>query len=185
MEISNRSKLSLVQLLLTMDQSAAALLLNKHLGVYPSQGEGFPSEEMKGAILNAANEQIGHLCEEFVRTNDAISRIIQPRYLFTTHWEDFKRCMFLDGWLVDDAHVASERRIIPIDESVGDQNIIQDELTSEIRRTNISNKEEILRTLENSANAFLRNPPDYNGCLAVNDLLKIPPYGHQNSTLWV
>jgi hypothetical protein len=70
-----------------------------------------------------------------------------------------KRCLLLDGFLV------RERDVIPIDPSISDSAPIEDDLVAGIRATDLDPDVEIVRKLNDSAESFRRNPPDYNACL--------------------
>jgi hypothetical protein len=43
---------------------------------------------------------------------------------------------------------------------------LEDDLSTELKRSRLAEADEILRTLNNSADPFRKVPPDYNACLA-------------------
>lgn len=167
MKLSHRSKISLIQLLLAIEKDDLILLFEKYFNAFATYLPNFPTlHEVREAIMQAKDEQIEGICEELVRTHDGLSKKVVPRYAFYGRWEDLKRCLSLDNLLVKDAHMISERKIAPIEPAICEQSVIEDDLTTEIRKTGFDNVEAILKTLNSSAEGFLRNPPNYNGCLA-------------------
>lgn len=160
--LSSRSKLSLMQLLLTISWNDLQTLLEKYFGI---RDEYLDQRVVRGHLFSATNESIMNLCAELVKTGRTFRLNISPRWAYDQRWSDFSHCLLLDGFLVRDEGPSENRQIVPIDPSMGDAGNIEDDLTAELRRTNLTNIDGILQTLSNSSEDFRRNPPDYNGCL--------------------
>jgi len=160
--LSKRSKLSLCQLLELQDRSYLRVLFEKH-GLYSDylQAEyGSPLMDIiQQSITDANDEQLHGFLEEIVRTTGDLRYRVYPRYRYDQRWDDLIRCLLLDGYKVENSSLAS---VDPAIEGVAPE----DDLTAEISGSGLAEREEIIRLLESSANAFRRVPPDYNACLA-------------------
>lgn len=161
MVISKRSKLSLCQLLALYRRDAISILLAKHGlaadrldALYPSEST---IETLKEIILEGSAQSLGSLMDEAVRTSGFLRSEISPRYRFDERWDDLCRSLELDGYRVDGS------TIVPIEPSIEGVQSAEDDLTSELRRSGLPDADEILRVLDNSAEAFRRE--DFNGCL--------------------
>ena len=156
---STRTLASLAQLLSLFPSQTAVVLLSKH-GLRISIETGRELFD----INNALRDQ-GHLSgclsvlDEVVRTNGDLSNQVKPRYRFTERYDDLKRCLLLDGFLV------RERELVPIDPSISDSEPIEDDLVAGIKSTDLDPAGEIVGKLHDSAESFRRTPPDYNACL--------------------
>ena len=53
------------------------------------------------SITDANDEQLHGLLEEVVRTIDDLRYRVSPRYRFDQRWDDLIRCLFLDGYKVE------------------------------------------------------------------------------------
>jgi hypothetical protein len=82
-----------------------------------------------------------------------------PRYRYEQRWDDLIRCLLLNGYKVDDGSLVS---IDPLIEGAAP---VEDDLTAAITRSEFAEKDEIIRLLDSSADAFRRMPPDLNACL--------------------
>src|SRR5258708_4514829 len=156
---SARSLASLAQLLGLFPGQTAVVLLVKHgLRINIEAGRGLL--DIHNALRSQA-ESPGCLAvlDEIVRTNGDLSNQIKPRYRFTERYDDLKRCLTLDGYRVQ------ERELTPLDPSISDTPPIEDDLVSGIKATDLDPADAIVGKLNDSAESFRRNPPDYNACL--------------------
>jgi hypothetical protein len=55
--------------------------------------------------------------------------------------------------------------LIPVDPTIEGTVQIEDDLVSELTRSHLYERQDVIRALEESANDFRRIPPDHNGCL--------------------
>ncbi|MBU4527613.1 MAG: hypothetical protein KUA43_11385 [Hoeflea sp.] len=169
MEISNRSKLSLCQLLEELNRTDARLLLEKHtIATQDDQGTWEHQPwiiTVRDHLLAAPAKRVGDLLQELVRTNASWRNNVSPRYLFDERWEDLTMCLELDGFaiLLDD-YGRSQKHFSPVEPQLEGVRPFDDELSLEIRRSGIPAAQEILDRLEASANAFRSS--ELNNCLA-------------------
>ena len=156
---SARTLASLAQLLALFPSQTSVVLLSKH-GLRISIETGSELFDINNALRDQA-QLAGCLAvlDEVVRTNGDLSNQIKPRYRFTERYDDLKRCLLLDGFLV------RERELVPVDPSISDSAPIEDDLVAGIKVTDLDPHGEIVGKLNASAESFRRNPPDYNACL--------------------
>jgi hypothetical protein len=89
---------------------------------------------------------------------------VSPRYKFDERWQDFSRCLQLDGYgLVRDEYGRDLDQFAPIEPIIDGAGGVEDDLTRELGRSGLSEAQEILRVLEASAASFRGG--DFNGCL--------------------
>lgn len=156
---TTRTLSSLAQLLALFPSQLAVVLLSKH-GLRISIDRNNELLDIRNALRDQADSP-GCLAvlEEVVRTNCDLSNQIKPRYRFTERFDDLKRCLALDGFVV------SEREMAPIDPSIADTPPLEDDLVHAIKAAELEGTDEVLSKLNDSAESFRRTPPDYNACL--------------------
>ena len=156
---SARTLASLAQLLALFPSQTTVVLLSKH-GLRISVETGRELFDINNALRDQA-QLAGCLSvlDEVVRTNGDLSNQVKPRYRFTERYDDLRRCLVLDGFLV------RERELVPIDPSISDSAPIEDDLVAGIKVADLDPDGEIVGKLNDSAQSFRRNPPDYNACL--------------------
>lgn len=159
---STRTKLSLCQYLSLQTPMFLAILLQKHgIGI---SADYVPPDVLLTlislALAEASPEQIQSLLEEIIRTSRDLRRRLNSKQQYDDRWEDLLHCLQLDGYKIDG------RRLVSFDPTIAASPPIDDDLSDEIRRSSLPDGQQILQLLENSAEAFRRMPPDYNGCLS-------------------
>jgi hypothetical protein len=157
---SARTRLSLCQFLLLQDGWWLSLLLEKHGIMLGTGGSSIELGGFKRSIEGASQDLILALASEILRTRGDLRTRVSPRYTFDERWDDLQLCFRLDGYVVREA------TLIPIDPTIEAVVSADDDLTEELRQSGLTETNEIIRVMECSAEAFRRNPPDYNACLA-------------------
>ena len=155
MVITKRTKLSLCQFLDLFSQEVVQVLLDK----YDISCLGCSQTEVSEALSGANQSSIETLIEEAVRTNGDLRNKVLPRYRFDERWNDFKRCLLLDGYRVEKSEIIRVEPFIEANEP------IEDDLTKELHKAYLSTFEDIVRHIRLSAESFKKSTPDYNGCL--------------------
>ena len=175
MNLSQRSKFSLCQFLALFERDDLVLLLGKYgLSTWGTQNR---NAALREAVLQASVLQLGSLVQELARTHDSMRSGVAPRYRFDERWRDLCLCLKLDGY-------AKEQRndygpfgppavqgiegkelacFVPIEPVIEGADPGEDDLIRELKRSGLSESEEIIRVLGNSADNFRGN--DFNGCL--------------------
>jgi hypothetical protein len=168
MHLSTRSKFSLCQLLLLVDYDHVILLLSKY-GVATEalehrRGRLNPAITIRDTIMDAALEPLSELVQEIARTQATIRSRISPRYNFDERWQDFIRCLQLDGYGRARNEYGQELdQFAPIEPIIDGVTRVEDDLTRELGRSGLSEAEELLKLLNASASSFRGG--DFNGCL--------------------
>jgi len=175
MNISNRSKYALCQLLELFSVGKVDTLLCK----YDLQADGLENHSrpdvqigdmpasVREEILQSSPSFIGNVLEEFCRKHDSFRQNVTPRYLFDQHWQDLCRNLYLDGCRAKKISESSQMHryeFIPIEPEIDGVEPVEDDLTKEIKQSGLPNPDEICRMLEESAQAFCR--ADFNACLS-------------------
>jgi len=162
--ISRRSILSLSQYLCLQNSPFLGVLFEKH-GLETDGLYGSPMREsyLLGRIVDylsrAGAEQLLSLIGELARTQADLRYRIDDGERHDQRWDDLVRCLELNGYRI------SEGQLIAIDPTIGNDPPLEDDLSSEITRSNLTDAPQVLAALENSAQAFRRTPPDYNAVL--------------------
>lgn len=154
MIVNLRTKISLSQLLDLFEYNLNNLLLEKHsLEHYCSN-----ISDIKDALQAGSLES---LIQEIVSTQRDLRSRVTPKYKFDERWEDFQKCLLLDGYKITENNL-----IISIEPTIDGVIATEDDLTLELSKSSLSKKEEIIKLLLESANAFKNTSPDYNQCLS-------------------
>jgi len=156
MIITKRTKLSLCQFLNLFDQDTVCILLEKH-GISAS---GYSQIEISEALSETDQNLMESLIDEAVRTNRDLRSRVSPRYRFDERWNDFEKCLLLDGFKVEDKTIL---RLEPVIESTEP---VEDDLTNELHTSRLVKSDEVIRHIKLSADSFRKVDPDYNACLS-------------------
>lgn len=156
MILTTRTKCSVAQLMGLLDTEFVQILFEKH-GIYC---ERFNSQiEISNALFLADNRQIESLMEEIVSTSGALRNKISPKYIFEERWKDLTKCLLLDGYQI------AEKTIIKTEPSIEGIVPMEDDLSKELKKSNLSQYDEIQTKVDSSANAFRKATPNLNDCL--------------------
>jgi hypothetical protein len=119
---------------------------------------------VRNSILDASSSAVGELTQEIARTRSGFRKIFSSRDRFDERWEDFSRCLQLDGYgLARDEYGQELNQFAPIEPIIDGASEVEDDLTRELGRSSLSEAEEISRVLDASAASFRGG--DFNGCL--------------------
>lgn len=156
--LSWRTKISLGQFLQLQTIQALNTLLLKNGFAMPTSG--LSAYEVESVLLNATEEQLGSLLGEILRTQGTLRYEVSPRYRFDERFDDLQRCLLLDGMRIED------KELVSIEPTIDGAAPPEDDLARELKKSGLPDQEEMVRMLNNSAEAFRKTPPDYNGCLS-------------------
>lgn len=175
MNISDRSKYSLCQLLELFSVGKVGTFLHKH-GLQADGLESHPRPSVqigdmpvlvREEILQSSPSIIEDILGEFGRKHDSLRQNVEPRYRFDQHWQDLCRNLYLDGYRVEKIPESSwtdRYEFIPIEPEIDGVEPIEDDLTNEIKQSGLPNSDEICRMLRESGSAFCEE--DFNACLS-------------------
>ncbi len=156
--LSTRSKLSLCQLLARANQSDLAILVEKH-GLQPYHFTGSSSKliALRDELVYRAEEpQFNALLDEVLRTK---GDWIQDWEEDDERWQDFLRCVELDGYRVE------EKALVPIEPRIEGAAPVEDDLRTELDSSNLPRASDVKTLLDASAADYRSANFNYNGCL--------------------
>ena len=154
MTLNLRTKISLTQLLEIFEYDFINVLFEKYS--LPNHCQNIT--DIKNILIK---KDIDFLIKEIVSTQKDLRSRISPKYKFEERWEDFTKCLFLDGY-----KITENNTIISIEPEVTGIVAMEDELTNEIKKSSLSKKDAIVKLIIESEEAFKNASPDYNGCLS-------------------
>jgi len=157
MPLSRRSRLSFAQFLSLQGNDVLALLLNK----YDFRFDTRPTvaEWLARVCLESDERQLAPMLDEVGRTSGDLRSRVNPKYRYDERMAELQRSLELDGY-----RLAAEglRQIEP---TIDGQAVYEDDLTRALRTCDLPDAADVLAALEQSADAFRREPPDYNAAL--------------------
>ena len=156
--LSWRTKISLGQFLWLQTIESLNTLLLKNGFAIPTSGISY--YDVESVLQKATEEQLDSLLGEILRTQGTLRYEVSPRYRFDERFDDLQRCLLLDGIRIED------KKLVSIEPTIDGAAPLEDDLARELKKSDLPDQEEIVRTLNNSAEAFRKTPPDYNGCLS-------------------
>jgi hypothetical protein len=168
MPLSIRSMLSFAQLLGLLPNEQLAILFPKH-GLYA------PPDHQKLQYLARGMPQLEEaklwaLLEEVLRTSGTLrSAYPSSKWHYDERMQDFELCAALDGYRLEPSSLnggSKSYKLVATEPALEGTVAVEDDLTAALRASNLPDTENILALLNNSANAFKNQPPDYNACLA-------------------
>lgn len=157
--ISHRTRLSLVQLLALQGEADVATLLAKYGLPMPFRGSFF-AEGLRQVVEGASPDQALQLAFEAVATRSALRHPISPTGRFDERFRDFERCLLLDGYAI-----AEQGQLRRTDPSLAGAPPIEDDLVAALLASAAPSRAEIVRKIQDSAQAFRDTPGDYNAAL--------------------
>lgn len=174
MKLSKRSKMSLCQFLRQFRRSDLALLLEKYgLSTHEFDDQpDFPSRAyaLRDTINQASDSQVEELVQELARKSDSICASANRHDVFgkrwnKQQWNELCRDLKLDGYARElDKCGGKLDRFVPIEPIIDGAALVEDDLTKEIRRSNLANTDGVLQVMKKSSDAF--RDGDFNGCLS-------------------
>lgn len=156
MIVTKRTKLSLCQFLDLFGQDVVSILFEK----YDVTAWGYTQTDIGETLSGTDPRALEMLVDELVRTKRDLRNRVSPRYRFDERWDDFEKCLLLDGFKIEGKQVL---RLEPVIEAVEP---LEDDLTRELEASSLSSINEINHHIRLSAESFRKSAPDYNACLS-------------------
>lgn len=175
MNLTNRTKLSLTQLLDIFEKPQINILFEK----YSINSDCRNIADIKDTVLS---NDVEELIKELISVKQTFRNKINPKYTFDERWSDFEKCLFLDGYKIQNSS------IISIEPNIDGVIAFEDALTNELSNLSFSKKDEVKNLINESAEAFKRD--DFNQCLskariALETIIRtiaIDKYSNSNDT---
>ena len=115
---------------------------------------------LREVLLSLGEGYRVELCSSVVGFQKNIRSLTEPRYKFDEKWPRFERSAALDGYLVQGGGVIA---VDPIAEHLVTS---EDSLSELIHQSSVSEADDIISLIKKSAEDYLKQPPDLNGCLS-------------------
>lgn len=159
--VGTRTRLSLGQLLEHFAPPMVSALLVKFGGpqLYQSPGLVF-GQQLYEAVQMLDGQSVMALLDEVVTTQRTLRQRSEPRYVFDERFHDLVQCLRLDGY-----QVTEDRRLLQLDPTLSEAPPVEDDLVQALRASGAPSSDEIVRKINDSAEAFRRATPDYNAAL--------------------
>ena len=156
--IGHRTRYSMAQMLEQQPSANVVTLLAKH-GGYISIQRGSEMHDILNAVRALNDHQVMAVLAEAVATSGDLRHRVSPKTRFDERLHDLVQCLTLDGYQV------VQKRLVQTDPSIADAAPIDDDLVDALRTCGVPSRAAILQKIEDSAQAFRTNPPDYNASL--------------------
>jgi hypothetical protein len=161
--IGNRTKISVGQYLALQTRETQLLVLEKCGAQTPYAGIHSDSDLVR-VLQSLSPPQIQTLLDEVTHSTRMLRNNVSPKYLYDERWIDLERCLMLDGYRVAGDY-SSGYRILTLDPTIGSAIPIDDDLTLAALGSNLPSRQDVVALMEQSANDFRKQPPDFNGSL--------------------
>jgi hypothetical protein len=155
MIISKRTKLSLCQFLTLFNGGNVYVLLQKY---------DFPricscdQIELSVSLSKATESSISNLIEEIIKTRNTLRSEVNPKYRFDERWDDLKKCLMLDGYIIE------HNKLLKIEPTIDGVESMDDDLANLLTQSNLCDFEEVINHIKRSTDSF--NQSNYNDCLS-------------------
>lgn len=156
-----RTRLSLGQLLERFEPSITSTLLSKHAGfdIILPHGAAF-APELFAAMRTLDSRAIMSLLTEVIAAQGEMRQRLKPHYVFDDRFRDLTQCLRLDGY-----DVTADRALLRLDPTLAEAPPVEDDLVRSLQASHAPSRDDIVRKIHDSAEAFRKAAPDYNAAL--------------------
>lgn len=167
MNLSVRSKMSLIQFMNKMPRYDAAMLLIKYT-IVDSTDQIQVARNLDGSltdmVFDADTASLSDLVQELARTHDAVRTTFQPRYVHDQRWAELERSLALDGYARETVTDGSTTgAFLPVDPAMAGTSAPDDLLSALLKEAMPDARPELGKLIDQSAVAFVEG--DWNGSL--------------------
>lgn len=168
MKTGKRTRLSLCQFLPLLGQQRVGLVLEKYdIPADEVSGDWYNSsweQALTYAVLGASDVQVTEILQELARTGGAIRSQVSPKHRYDELWADLVLCLQLDNIVRGKDEYGREQNLfVPVEPAIDGVQPVDDDLTSELKRSELQGVDSILGMIEESANGFKAG--NKNACL--------------------
>jgi hypothetical protein len=161
--LGSRTLISISQFLGVQQPESISLILQKCNVLAPWSGVRGVSDVLS-CLRASSDSQVYEVLDEICHSTPMLRAAINPKYLYDERWTDLERCLLLDGYRVTGDY-SNGYKVVAVDPTIAAAIPLDDDLSSELRKSNLTDHKEIIRLMNNSANDFCKQPPDFNGSL--------------------
>lgn len=156
MQVSRRTKFSLIQLLGIIEKPTVYVILDK-FGFDPQMASS--PAGISNEVTLASEDILTDMLVEIVQTNKTLRNQTSPKYKFDDQYSILKQSLLLDGYKIENDAIES------LDPNFKGHEPVEDALLKELDNSTLQNSDKIKRSINASADDFVKAQPDYNGSL--------------------
>lgn len=168
MRIGKRSRLSLSQFLPVLGRERVGIVFEKYDISADEISGSWRKESLEvavmDAVLGASDTQVTEVLQELARTGRAIRSQVSPKDRYDEPWADLKLCLQLDNivWSKDE-YGREQNFFVSAEPAIDGVQPVDDDLTGELKRSDLSGVDDVVAMIEESANGFKAG--NRNACL--------------------
>ncbi|GLR62924.1 hypothetical protein [Marinospirillum insulare] len=156
MQVSRRTKFSLSQLLGVIEKPTVSVILDK-FGFDPQMASS--PAGISNEVTFASEDVLAEMLIEIAHTNKTLRNQTSPKYKFDDQYSILKKSLLLDGYKIENDAIES------LDPNFKGHEPVEDALLKELDNSALQNSDNIKRSINASADDFVKAQPDYNGSL--------------------
>lgn len=161
----SRTLISLSQFLALQQQESIVLMLHKcGIAAFRTGSGAITANQLFVWLRAVTAPQVDELVDEICHSTRTLRAAVNPKYIYDERWTDLGRCLLLNGYRVHGDYSAGYR-VVAVDPTIAATVPLDDDLSAELDRSNLADREEITRLMKNSAEDFRKQPQDFNGSL--------------------
>ncbi|MBX8493785.1 hypothetical protein [Pseudomonas cichorii] len=111
-------------------------------------------------ITQADDKKLKYVLDEVTRTYKDLRSHVSPKERFDERYDDLKKCLLLDGFVVEN------KQLLMLDPSIRDAPPVDDELIAVLQQLGLPRCDGVIQKINDSTDAFRRPIPDFNASLA-------------------
>lgn len=157
--IGLRSRHSFAQFLELQEPTISIVLLSKYGVQHLSLEHGRLLHGLLDVLRGLDDHTLMLALSEVVATSGDLRARVTQKYRFDERMHDLAQCLLLDGYIIQD------KNLIQTDPSIADAAPLEDDLITALRNSNVSQAQEIITKINDSAESFRKTPADYNASL--------------------
>lgn len=168
MKIGKRTRLSLCQFLPLLGRARIGIVFEKYDIPADAISGSWPNPSLEqavvDAILGSSDTQVTEVLQELARTGGAIRSQVSPKVRYDESWADLQLSLQLDNivWGKDE-YGRQQNFFVSAEPAIDGVQPVDDDLTGELKRSDLPDIDEVLAMIEESANEFKAG--NKNACL--------------------
>ena len=110
-------------------------------------------------VTVASEDTLTEMLIEIIQTNKTLRNQTSPEYKFDDQYSILKQSLLLDGYKIENDAIES------LDPNFKGHELVEDALLKELDNSSLQNRNNVKRSINASADDFVKAQPDYNGSL--------------------
>jgi hypothetical protein len=134
------------------------------IAAYRTGSGAITPNQLLSWLRASSASQVEGLVDEICHSTRMLRAAVFPKYLYDERWDDLDRCFLLDGYRFTGDY-STGYKVVAVDPTIAETPPLDDDLSGELNRSNLADRQEIMRLMKNSADDFRKQPQDLNGAL--------------------